>query len=75
MENPGVDDNGEGQKSARKIISEARQIAGKVEDDGVKRKMVGRTQKAEQLCNELDEMFKQGLAESEQVRVRYFAEN
>ena len=69
MENPAVDDGGEGQQCTRKIINEARQIAGKVDDDQVKKKIMSRSEKAEQLCNELDEMFKQGLADTENVRV------
>jgi len=68
MENPAVDDGGEGQQCTRKIINEARQIAGKVDDDQVKKKIMSRSEKAEQLCNELDEMFKQGLADTENAR-------
>ena len=67
MDNPAINDGGDGQQCSRKIISEAREIATKVDDDGVKSKLMSKSEKCEQLCNELDEMFKAGLAETEKV--------
>jgi len=68
MDNPAINDGGDGQQCSRKIISEAREIATKVDDDGVKSKLMSKSEKCEQLCNELDEMFKAGLAETEKAR-------
>ena len=67
MDNPDADDQGQGLVATRAIMGEARKLAQSVQDPRVRAVIVDKAAECEKLCNELDEMMRNGMAGTPQV--------
>ena len=64
LEDPSVNDGGQGIKTARSLIADARRLAGDAKDATIRNKLLQKASECEKLCNELDDLQRRGLGDS-----------
>ena len=64
LDDPSVNDGGQGLKTARSLIADARRLASDVKDATIRNKLLQKAAECEKLCNELDDLQRRGLGDS-----------
>lgn len=68
LDDPAVNDGGQGIKTARSVIADARRLASDVKDPVTRDKLFQKASEIEKLVNELDELQRRGLGDSPRAR-------
>ncbi|XP_076808148.1 vinculin-like [Clavelina lepadiformis] len=68
LEDPSVNDGGQGIMAARSVIADARSLAGETKDKDLRKKLLQSASECEKLCNELDDLQRRGLGDSPRAK-------
>ena len=68
LEDPSVNDGGQGIKTARGMIADARRLASDAKNATIRNKLLEKAAECEKLCNELDDLQRRGLGDSPRAR-------
>ena len=68
LDDPSVNDGGDGIKAARSLIADARRLASDAKDATIRNKLFQKAAECEKLCNELDDLQRRGLGDSPRAK-------